>query len=121
MKNEIALSDAELILMEILWRKGPTKAREIAVLANRETKWEKNTVYTMLNRLINKGAVERNEPEFTCTAVAQKSEIQKQQTQNLLDRLYSGSAKLFLKAFIHEQNLSRQDLEELKRIIEEEK
>ena len=121
MLNEIRLSDAELKIMEILWDRGTMKAREIAVLAGEETGWEKNTVYTMLKRLIDKGAVERGEPDFTCTARVKKSEIQSQETNYLLNKLYAGSAKLFLRAFIHQQNLSSQDLEEISDIIDEKK
>lgn len=121
MEKEICLSDAELKLMDILWDSEPLKARDIATLANQKTGWEKNTVYTMLNRMIKKGAVKRSEPDFTCTAAVRKSEIRVTETKNLLDKLYSGSAKLFFRAFIREQNLSKQDLEDLKRIIDEEK
>jgi BlaI family transcriptional regulator, penicillinase repressor len=121
MEKEISLSDAELTIMEILWNGGSQKARDIAALANNKTGWEKNTVYTMLKRLIDKGAVERNEPDFVCTANVKKNDICRQQTKNLLDKLYAGSAKMFLRAFIHEQNLSEQDLDELKRIIDDEK
>ena len=119
MQNEISLSNAELRIMEILWSGGAQKARDISALASNKTGWEKNTVYTMLKRLIDKGAVERNEPDFVCTAKVKKSDIRRQQTKNLLDKLYAGSAKMFLRAFIHEQNLSKQDLEELRHIIDE--
>jgi BlaI family transcriptional regulator, penicillinase repressor len=121
MQKEISLSDAELTIMEILWSGGAQKARDIAALANNKTGWEKNTVYTMLKRLIDKGAVERSKPDFVCTAKVEKSDIRRQQTKKLLDKLYAGSAKMFLRAFIHEQDLSKQDLDELRRIIDEEK
>ncbi len=121
MNKEISLSDAELILMDILWSEKSMKAREIAAIAQKETGWEKNTVYTMLNRLIDKGAVMRSEPDFTCAAKVDKSAISRQQTKRLMDKLYHGSAKLFLRAFIHDQNLSEQELEELKQIIEEQR
>lgn len=121
MDKNITLSDSELKIMEILWSGGTQKARDIAALAKEEIGWEKNTVYTMLKRLIDKGAVEREEPDFACTAKVEKGEIRSRQTQKLLDKLYSGSAKMFLSAFIHEQKLNGQDLDELKRIIDEEK
>lgn len=120
MKKGICLSDAELKIMDILWSKGPLKARDVAALANPTTGWEKNTVYTMLNRLMKKGAVTRSEPDFTCTAAVEQNEVRSAQTKSLLDKLFSGSAKLFLRAFIHEQDLTKQDIDELKRIIDEE-
>lgn len=118
MMEKIQLSDAELVIMNLLWGRGPLKARQIAALANKETGWEKNTVYTMLGRLIKKGAVQRSDPGFICTAAVEKEEIQKQQVNHILNKLYSGSAKLFLRAFIHQQDLSSQDLEEIRRIID---
>lgn len=121
MNGEIKLSDAELVLMEIIWKNVGLEARKIAALAKDEMGWEKNTVYTMLNRLIDKGAILRSEPDFTCTARIEKKDVSRQQTKHLLDKMYDGSAKLFLRAFIREQNLSKQELDELKRIIEEQK
>lgn len=121
MYRNINLSDAELVLMNILWSNGSLEARTIAVLANKETGWEKNTVYTMIRRLIDKGAIIRSEPDFICTASVIKSDVGRQQTKRLLDKMYNGSAKLFLRAFIREQSLSEQELEELKCLIDEEK
>lgn len=119
MQKETGLSDAELTIMEILWSGGPQRARDIAAQARAKTGWEKNTVYTMLGRLIEKGAVERAEPDFLCTAKVEKSDVLRRQTNALLEKLYAGSAKMFLRAFIREQKLSRRDLEELLRTIDE--
>lgn len=119
MKREISLSDAELKLMDILWSGGAQKARNVAMIAKEETGWEKNTVYTMLKRLIEKGAVRREEPDFVCAATVQKDEIARERTRHLLDKLYDGSSRMFLRAFIREQNLTKQDIEELRRIIDE--
>lgn len=119
MQKEVSLSDAELTVMEILWSGGPQKARDVTALAGNKAGWEKNTVYTMLRRLIDKGAVERSNPGFVCAAKVEKDDVLRQQTDTLLEKLYDGSAKLFLRAFIREQKLSKQDLEELMGFIDE--
>jgi BlaI family penicillinase repressor len=112
------LSEAELAVMEILWREGPKRAGQVKEIAGAEHGWERNTVYTLINRLINKGAVRRDDPNFVCTPLIPKDEIRKVETHKLLDKMYDGSINLFMSSFLKEGNISEKEFEELKRLIE---
>ncbi len=112
------LSEAELAIMEILWREGPMRAGQMAEVAGAERGWERNTVYTLMNRLIKKGAVKRDDPNFVCTPLIPKDEIRKVETHKLLDKMYDGSINLFMRSFLNEGNISDKEFEELKRLIE---
>lgn len=116
---DVKLSDAEFIVLQILWREGELRATEIADIAREEKGWKKNTVYTLINRLIKKGAVRRSEPSFLCSPAVSKSEIRLKETDNFLQKMYGGSLNLFVKSFLAERNLSREEFEELKRLIED--
>jgi BlaI family penicillinase repressor len=114
---EIKLSDAEFVIMEILWREGAVRASKVAEIAKEETGWEKNTTYTLINRMIKKGAVKRSNPNFICSPTLEKSEISSSESKNFLEKMYGGSLRLFVKSFLEEQKISDEEFKELKKLI----
>jgi len=116
--EQIKLFDSELRLMEIIWINSPLTAKELTLKAESETGWNKNTTYTVLKKLIEKNAVRRTEPNFICTPLVTREEVQLTETNNLIDKLYNGSKKLFFAAFIGREKLTNEEIAELKRIIE---
>lgn len=111
------LFDSELKIMDIVWEKEPVSAKEISLIATDTIGWNKNTTYTIINKLIGKNVIKRTEPNFVCTSLERKEDVQKAETQNLIDKLYNGSKKAFFAAFI-EENISDDELAELKKLIE---
>lgn len=92
----VKLYDSELKVMEVLWREGDVEAKRVASVLNGEVGWNVNTTYTLIKRCIKKGAVERREPRFICHALIPKEQVQRQETDELLNKLFDGSAdKLF--------------------------
>lgn len=78
--------------------------------------WEKNTTYTVIKRLIDKGAIEREDPGFICRAIISKSTIQEIETKALLDKIYNGSLSNFIATYLVNQEFSSSDIAELKKI-----
>ena len=115
---EIKLFDAELRLMEALWERGDTAASDLARIMAQKTGWNKNTTYTVIKKLIAKGAIERMEPRFMCRALLSRDGQQKTETRNLIDKLFAGSSKLFFASFLENEKLSREELKELKEMVE---
>jgi predicted transcriptional regulator len=115
--DTIKLFDSELKIMEILWREGALPAKEIGVMAAKEIGWNKNTTYTVVKKLIDKHAVAREEPGFLCSALISRDAVQKDETERLIDKLWGGSKKAFLAAFVDE-HLSEHEINELKSLIE---
>ena len=113
----VKLFDSELKIMDIVWEKEPVSAKEISLVAADTIGWNKNTTYTIIKKLIEKNILARNEPNFICTSLVKKEEVQKAETMNLIDRFFSGSKKAFFAAFI-EENISEDELAELKKLIE---
>ncbi len=114
----IKLFDSELKLMEYVWSSAPITAKELAIIADKEIGWNKNTTYTVLKKLVDKGAVRRKEPNFTCYPIVSKEQVQQAETDNLINKLFNGSKKAFFAAFVGRENLSASEIEEIKRIIE---
>ena len=115
--NEIRIHEGELNVMELLWSNRSLAAKDIARIIKEYIGWEKNTTYTVIKRLIDKGAVTREDPGFICRANVSKKEIQIIETKALLDKFYNGSITEFITSYLSEQNLSDKDIAELKRIV----
>jgi BlaI family penicillinase repressor len=114
----IKLFDAELRLMEIVWAHEPVTAKQVSLLAAEEIGWNKNTTYTVLKKLVAKGAVRRGEPSFLCTSLISRGQVGESEARRLVDRLYDGSAGAFLASFLQKEKLSQKEAAELKDIID---
>ena len=115
--KEIRLHEGELNVMELLWSNQVLAAKDISKIIKEYIGWEKNTTYTVIKRLIDKGAIIREDPGFICRANVTKRKIQDIETQALLNQLYNGSVSNFITAYLAEQKLSGADIAELKKII----
>lgn len=113
----IKLFDSELKVMDIIWEKEPVSAKEVSLIAKDKIGWNKNTTYTVIKKLIDKNAVKRTEPGFICTSLINKEDVQKSETQNLIDKLYNGSRKAFFASFVSD-HISKEELAELRKLIE---
>ena len=115
--GEIRLHEGELNVMELLWSNKALAAKDIAKIIKEYIRKKKNTTYTVIKRLIDKGAIIREDPGFICRANVTKRKIQDIETQALLNQLYNGSVSNFITAYLAEQKLSGADIAELKKII----
>lgn len=114
---EIKLFDSELKVMDILWKEGDTTAKRISDILKEQIGWNMNTTYTLIKRCIGKGAIERREPNFICHALIPKEEVQEQETTELINKVFDGSADLLFASLLNSKNLSTEEIERLKQII----
>jgi len=103
--------------MEIIWEREPVSAKEISVIAAKQFGWNKNTTYTVIKRLIEKKVLRRDEPGFVCSSIVKRDDVQKSETNTLIEKLFGGSKKAFFAAFADEK-LSPEEVEALKALIE---
>ena len=112
------LFDSEAKVMEIIWEKGPLSAKEISLIAVDTIGWNKNTTYTVIKKLEAKGFIRRDEPGFICTPLVSREQMQKQETESLINRFFGGSKKALFSALIDKEDLTEEQAEELQRIID---
>lgn len=112
------LYDSELRVMEPLWADGPMSAGELAKRLAASCGWNRNTTYTVIKKLVDKGAVSRSEPGFLCTPLISREDVQRLETDSLITRLFGGSKTQFLSAFLSEGQLTQSDAQQLRAIIE---
>lgn len=112
------LFDSEIKVMEIIWGKGPLSAKEISLIAADSIGWNKNTTYTVIKKLEAKGFIRRDEPGFICTPLVSREQMQKQETESLINKFFGGSKKALFSALIDKEDLTDEQAEELQRLID---
>lgn len=116
-KKTVKLFDSELKVMDILWKEGDVQAKYVAEVLMKEVGWNKNTTYTLIKRCIKKGAIERSEPHFMCHALIPKEEVQEAETDELINKIYDGSADKLFAALLSRKKLSAEEIDRLKQIV----
>lgn len=116
---EVKLFDSELKVMGVLWREGDVTAKHIAEVLKEEVGWNKNTTYTLIKRYIQKGAIERSEPKFMCHALIPKELVQEAETDELINKIYDGSADKLFAALLGRKKISREQIESLKQMVKD--
>ena len=114
---EIKLFDSELKVMDVLWKEGDMTAKKISDILKEQVGWNMNTTYTLIKRCIAKGAIERREPNFICHALIPKEQVQEQETTELINKVFDGSADLLFASLLNRKNLSSEEIERLKQLV----
>lgn len=116
-KKEIRLHEGELNVMELLWSNKVLVAKDISKIIKEYIGWEKNTTYTYIKRLIDKGAITREDPGFLCRAAISKKQVQEIETSVLIKNLYNGSVATFIHDYFDGKSLSTEEILELNKVV----
>ena len=114
---DIKLFDSELKVMNVLSQEGDTTAKHISDILKEEIGWNMNTTYTLIKRCIKKGAIERSEPNFMCHALIPKEEVQEAETDELIHKIFDGSADKLFASLLSRKKLSAEQIDKLKQIV----
>lgn len=114
---DVKLFDSELKVMSVLWQEGDLTAKRISDILKEETGWNMNTTYTLIKRCIKKEAIERSEPNFMCHALIPKEAVQEAETNELINKIYDGSADKLFSALLGRKKLSAEQIEKLRLIV----
>jgi predicted transcriptional regulator len=120
MNDLIAISEAESLVMEVLWSGTALPADEIVAAVADRANWQEATVKTLLNRLLKKGAISaaRDGRRYLYSALLQRDQWVTSESAGLLDRLFGGRVAPLVAHFGKQHKLSQADLDELSRLIE---
>jgi BlaI family transcriptional regulator, penicillinase repressor len=115
------ISAAESLIMEALWRKSPMSAEEISAEVGPEQSWADKTVRTLINRLLTKGAVSaaRDGRRYLYSPAVERADYVQSESRGLVDRLFDGKLAPLVSHFAETNQLSADDIAELKRLIAE--
>lgn len=115
---EYKIFESELKILEILWDGGELPAKDIAARASDQVGWSKTTTYTVLKKCVEKGLVERMEPGFRCRALVTREAVQRQETRELIDRMYGGAADRLVASLLDGKTLSDEEIDRLRKLVE---
>lgn len=120
-KQKIKPTEAELEILQVIWNKGPSTVREI----NDELNKSRNTGYTttlkLLQIMTGKGLVTRTKDgrNHIYSAAVKQDATQKQLLDKLLTGVFGGSAKQLVMEALGNHKTSPEELEEIKKYIDE--
>lgn len=114
---QIKLFDSELKIMDVLWKNGDTTAKRIAEILKEQVGWNKTTTYTLIKRCIDKGAIERIEPNFVCHPLVTIEQARELETTELINKMYDGAADQLVASILGSRNLSPEEIDKLKQLV----
>lgn len=115
------ISDAESVVLQALWRQQPLTADEVHAAIGERQDWQASTVKTLLNRLLNKGAIsaERDGRRFLYSPVLAKADWIEKESESLVERLFGGRVAPLVAHFTQRNRLSKKDIAELRKLVQE--
>ncbi|WP_265446698.1 BlaI/MecI/CopY family transcriptional regulator [Acetivibrio straminisolvens] len=117
--KEYKLAESEKKFAELIWQNEPIGSGELVKLCEKEMNWKKSTTYTVLKKLCEKGIFQNK--DAMVTSLITKDEYYAKQSVLFVEDTFGGSLPKFLTAFISGKKISKQQAEELKRLIDEHK
>jgi len=115
--KEYKLAESEKKFAELIWQNEPIGSGELVKLCEKEMNWKKSTTYTVLKKLCEKGIFQNK--DAVVTSLISSDEYYSRQSVRFVEDTFGGSLPKFLTAFISGKKISRQQVEELKRLIDE--
>lgn len=115
------ISEAESVVMDVLWQRHPLSAEEVVAALAGNQSWQEATVKTLLNRLLNKGAIraDKDGRRYLYAPVLKREDWVMEESQGLLERLFGGRVAPLVAHFSEQRKLSRKDIAELRKLLDE--
>jgi BlaI family penicillinase repressor len=114
--EQFKLYDAEFKFISLVWELEPVNSTELSRICSRKLWWKKPTTFNMIRKLAERGIL-RNE-NATVTALVKRKQVQKYESEALVEKAFAGSLPAFLAAFLQGKKLTKQEAEEIKQMIE---
>jgi predicted transcriptional regulator len=114
------ISEAESQVLEVFWdANDPLSAEEVVVALDNNRDWSAGTIRTFLTRLVKKKALAATADgrRYLYRPLVRREDYVHQQSRHLIDRLFGGRITPFITQFSEREHLSREELEELKRLV----
>ena len=114
------ISDAEWVVMKVLWSTPGLTADEVSEALKGRVTWSVRTIRTLINRLLRKKALKYREEgrRYRYWPAVRREDCVTQERRSFVERVYGGTVRPMLAAFIEEAHLSPEDIEELKRMLD---
>ncbi|AFM41691.1 putative transcriptional regulator [Desulfosporosinus acidiphilus SJ4] len=114
------ISDAEWLVMRVLWQESPLTASLVIEQLKSNTRWSPKTIQTLITRLVKKRALGVNKVLGLnhYYPLISEEECMREETNSFLQKVYGGSLQLLLANFVKNESLSEKDIQELKNLLD---
>ena len=118
-----SISEAEHQVMKVIWNDNPITSMKIIQALTEITDWKPKTIKTLINRLLRKGAIgyEASGNKYNYYPLIEEEVFVKAESRSFLRRVFGGAMKPMLSTMVENEDLSPEDIEDLKRILEKKK
>nr|WP_309119355.1 BlaI/MecI/CopY family transcriptional regulator [Paenibacillus sp.] len=115
------ISEAEWEVMKIVWAQSPKTSMQIMEQLEERMSWKPTTVKTLVSRLVKKGVLgfHKEGKNYSYFPLLLEEECLQAESRSFLNRLYGGSLQPLLVSFLKEERLSKEDIKELRRLLDE--
>lgn len=115
------ISNAEFDVLDVIWDAYPATANDVIKRLNERKDWHEKTVKTLLGRLVKKGVLgfEKQQRQYLYSPLIARDEYTKKETESFVSRLFKGKLAPLVAGFANHNDLSKQDVEELKSLIKQ--
>ena len=114
--EEWKLGAVESRFADLIWDKEPLTSGELVKLCGAELDWKKSTTYTVLKKLCERGIFQND--GGTVTSVLSREEFYARQSERFVEDTFAGSLPAFIAAFTSRKSLSKEDLKEIRNMID---
>ena len=115
--DETRLGAVEARFADIIWQNAPLSSGELVKLCAQELEWKKSTTYTVLKKLCDRGIFQNQ--GGTVTALISRQDFYARQSQRFVEETFDGSLPAFIAAFSSGGEISREDLAEIRRMLDQ--
>lgn len=117
----ISITEAESVVMEVLWTRSPLPTEDVITALEGEQHWQEATIKTLLNRLLKKKAVRavKDGRRFLYSPAITRDDWVLSESKGMLDRLFAGRVAPLAAHFSRHGKLSKRDIADLKKLIAE--
>jgi BlaI family transcriptional regulator, penicillinase repressor len=115
------ISDAEWIVMRILWKSSPLTANQIVEMLSPNTSWNPRTIKTLINRLVKKeaaGAI-RKTREFKFFPIVDEKNYVKKASRDFLKRFYGSSMSAMLADYLEHEEATAQEISKFNELLKQ--
>ena len=114
--SEMKLGAIESRFADIVWENEPLSTAELVKICAKEFNWKRTTTYTVLKRLSERGIFQNI--DSTVTSIISKKDFYSLQSEKFVDETFGGSLPAFIAAFTARKDLSKEELEEIRKMID---
>lgn len=113
------ISESELVILDALWKQSPMRSGEIAATLESRKNWHQRTVNTLVRRLVEKEALgyDKAPGGFLYYPLIRREDFRQERATKLVKELFDGEVSPLIAAFAEHEDLSPNDLEELRNLV----